>query len=313
MPDRFTESLSIAAAEQETGLPKDVLRAWERRYGFPVPLRDANGDRIYPADQIRRLRLLRILTDLGQRPGKLARLDEADLAARIAALRAQDCSADQPAGHPAVIAECLALVASDAAPELEERFNAEVLRVGLERFASDVAAPLCVETGLAWERGEIGVYQEHVFSQVLARCLRQSIDRLTRASSARTSPAHARVLLTTVPGEIHELGLLMVQATLAVHGAACLNLGPQTPLHDVIDAARKYDCTVVALSFSSWFDARRAATALAELRDKLPESVDLWAGGANAALRRPLPQGIRVFTRLDGIARALAGAREAER
>ena len=37
--------IGIAAVERETGLSKDTLRVWERRYGFPRPLRDANGER----------------------------------------------------------------------------------------------------------------------------------------------------------------------------------------------------------------------------------------------------------------------------
>ncbi|MGE0106807.1 MAG: MerR family DNA-binding transcriptional regulator, partial [Thiomonas sp.] len=40
--------LSIAAVERDTGIGKDTLRVWERRYGFPQPHRDASGDRLYP-------------------------------------------------------------------------------------------------------------------------------------------------------------------------------------------------------------------------------------------------------------------------
>ena len=36
---------NIAAVERDTGLSKDVLRMWERRYGFQVPKRDANSER----------------------------------------------------------------------------------------------------------------------------------------------------------------------------------------------------------------------------------------------------------------------------
>src|SRR3954471_9640602 len=63
--------LTIAAVEREVGLSKDVLRVWERRYGFPVPLRDRNDERLYPADQVRRLRLVKRLMDQGHRPGRL--------------------------------------------------------------------------------------------------------------------------------------------------------------------------------------------------------------------------------------------------
>ena len=54
-------SFTIANVERETGLSKDLLRMWERRYGFPAPERDANGDRVYPAEQVERLRKIKRL------------------------------------------------------------------------------------------------------------------------------------------------------------------------------------------------------------------------------------------------------------
>ena len=67
--------MSIAAVERETGLPKDTLRVWERRYGFPRPERDSRGERLYPEDQIARLRTVKRLMDRGMRPGRLLALD----------------------------------------------------------------------------------------------------------------------------------------------------------------------------------------------------------------------------------------------
>jgi len=51
------------------------LRIWERRYGFPAPLRDAAGERVYPAEQVQRLRLLKRLLDSGHRPGRVVPAD----------------------------------------------------------------------------------------------------------------------------------------------------------------------------------------------------------------------------------------------
>ena len=63
--------MSIAEVERDVGLSKDVLRVWERRYGFPAPERDVNGERLYPAEQLARLRLIKRLMDQGHRPGRL--------------------------------------------------------------------------------------------------------------------------------------------------------------------------------------------------------------------------------------------------
>ena len=53
--------VNIAAVERDTGLSKDTLRVWERRYGFPAPMRDRFGERLYPLEQVDRLRLIRRL------------------------------------------------------------------------------------------------------------------------------------------------------------------------------------------------------------------------------------------------------------
>ncbi len=40
MTNTASAGFNIAAVERDTGLSKDVLRVWERRYGFPAPERD---------------------------------------------------------------------------------------------------------------------------------------------------------------------------------------------------------------------------------------------------------------------------------
>ena len=80
-------SIDISALERETGISKDTLRVWERRYGFPKPLRDANGERTYPLDQLVRLRSIRRLIDSGLRPGHVLRATDSELAALLRQVR----------------------------------------------------------------------------------------------------------------------------------------------------------------------------------------------------------------------------------
>ena len=63
--------LGITAVEQETGISKDTLRVWERRYGYPRPGRDPHGERAYPPEQVEVLRRIRRLMDQGARPGRI--------------------------------------------------------------------------------------------------------------------------------------------------------------------------------------------------------------------------------------------------
>ena len=114
------------------------------------------------------------------------------------------------------------------------------------------------------------------------------------------------ILLTTVPGEAHGLGLLMAEALLTLQACRCLSLGPQTPLADIVAAALAHRIDVVALSFSESLPAAQALPALAELRARLPASVTIWAGGGSAALRGLRVAGIRVIGGLVEIGQAVA-------
>ena len=78
---------TIAAVERDVGLSKDVLRVWERRYGFPSPARDRHGERLYPAGQVVRLRLIKRLMDHGHRPGRLITTPVEELEALAASYR----------------------------------------------------------------------------------------------------------------------------------------------------------------------------------------------------------------------------------
>ena len=85
--------MNISAVERDTGLGKDTLRVWERRYDFPQPVRDANGERLYPAEQVERLRQIKRLMDQGHRPGRLFAASAEELLAHAGTRRA-----GEPAG-----------------------------------------------------------------------------------------------------------------------------------------------------------------------------------------------------------------------
>lgn len=69
-------------------------------------------------------------------------------------------------------------------------------------------------------------------------------------SDLRPKAGAPRVLLTTPPGEAHSLGLLGLQASLALTGAHCISLGLQTPASSVASAAIEWDIAIVCISAS---------------------------------------------------------------
>ena len=281
---------TIAAVEREVGLSKDVLRVWERRYGFPVPNCDPHGERLYPAEQVLRLRLIKRLMDLGHRPGRLMSTAVEELEA-LAAGSPGVGAADADAGSHE-LDELFALVRHHDAAAYLQAMQQRLARQGLRRFVLDTVAPLTVQIGFAWQQGQLQVFEEHLFTELTARVLRQAIATVPGGSEPR-------VLLTTLPKEPHEMGLLMVEAVLSLEGAQCISLGTQMPLMEIVDAVAAHQVDVVALSFSAAFPARQTRALLEQLRAALPRPAELWAGGAGVR-KLAAPDGVMCMASLDG-------------
>jgi MerR family transcriptional regulator, light-induced transcriptional regulator len=299
-----TPSFSIAAVERDTGLSKDVLRVWERRYGFPTPDRDANGERSYPAEQVERLRLIKRLMDLGHRPGKLLATPVEELAA-LAPRR----PAKSPGGKPAEredLDELLLLVKRNDAAGYQQAMQQRLARQGLQHFVQDTIAPLARQVGEAWEDGRVEVFEEHLFTELTKRLLRQAIATLPGGDR------RPRVLLTSVPDEPHMLGLLMAEALLALEGAECIPLGTQMPLLEIARATSAHRADIVALSFSAAFPQRQIPGLLQQLRALLPAEITLWAGGSGV-YRLVAVDGVQLLPGLDDATRALEAWRNRQR
>ena len=303
--------LSIAAVERETGLGKDTLRAWERRYGFPVPQRDAAGIRGYPRPLVDRLKLIRRALLAGQRPGRLLTMPAAELDAVLAGLAATPASRVRTTGAGSVDAldleDGLRALRTGGADALRHWLTLGLARTGLAAFVVAGVAPLTVEVGAAWLDGRIAVYEEHLYSEAVQAVLRSAMVPFQAGLEAHPP----RMLLTTVPGEAHGLGLLMAEALMTLQACHCLSLGTQTPVADIVAAAAAHRIDVVALSFAESLAAAQALPALAELRASLPGRVEIWAGGGSPALRGLRLEGVRVMSRLVEIDDAVAGWRAA--
>jgi MerR family transcriptional regulator, light-induced transcriptional regulator len=285
-PDALT--LGISAVERDTGLSKDTLRVWERRYGFPLPQRDVNGERVYPVDQVEKLQWIKRLMDRGHRPGKIIGHSVEDLIA----LGSRTGFAERPVQGIELV---LRLVRGHQLAELRRHLLQTLMKQGLQRFVIDTLAPLNRAVGDAWMRGELAVFEEHLYTEQIQGVLRNAIGSI---------PVQGRrpcVVLTSFPNESHGLGLLMVEAVLAVEGAACIPLGTETPIAQIVRAAAAHNADIVAVSFSAAFGERQASAGLAELRAMLDARVLLWAGGECVARIRKPVHGAELIPTLEGV------------
>lgn len=289
---KTTTPYSISEIEQETGISRDTLRVWERRYNFPTPTRNQRSERLYNNDQLNRLRLIKQLLDDGMRPGKLVPLDEQQL-------RQLTGKPDDTRPRPTDVAALLDTLTKRPRYALLAQLEALQEQYGLRGFITEVVAPMNQAVGDAWFAGKIGIFDEHYYAEQVRRILTTALVNLPSGNEKQ------RVLLTTLPGELHGLGLLMVACILSIEGADVMLIGVQTPLDEIVRGAVECDCSVVGISCSAYMGRRTIAAQLVKLRKLLPKNVTIWAGGDGVRSLTILQDGIRLFTGLNQVQEAI--------
>jgi len=64
--------IPIGAVSRATGINASTLRIWEQRYGMPKPHRTIGGARRYAPTEVKRLKLIKALVDIGHKPSNLS-------------------------------------------------------------------------------------------------------------------------------------------------------------------------------------------------------------------------------------------------
>ncbi len=277
------EFLSIGAVERDSGIARDTLRIWERRYGFPEPLRNDKGERMYPEGQLRRLQRIRRLLDQGLRPGKVVLLNDADLDLLEAELYPDTSTSDS-------IEHILTVLQTSDGSELEAALSEIYQQQGMQAFITETVVPLLYTVGERWAKGKLQIFEEHLLSEVLTRFLNSEISELQKNTSK------PRVLLATLPGEEHTLGLLMFAALLSARNINVTNLGGEVPLDQIVLAVDRLNADVLGVTFSGAYKYENIRSNINELRDSIPKNVDLWLGGEGVKRMRKLPNGVTRFT-----------------
>ena len=270
-----SELLSIGDICSETGLSPDVVRVWERRYGFPVPVRLPSGHRRYRQADLHRLRLMAEAVAQGHRPSVVAKAGE-DALRRLLI----------PTDLPKVEALFEAVKAMNT-DHMRQLLQESLDELGLKPFLQQVVALLLDRVGMAWADGSIGIQQEHLVTEVLEDLLRELRQK------SRTSSEHGYVLLCTLPGERHRLGMLMAALSYASQGVRTELLGVDLPVASIAQAAKILQVDRVAVSLSIQSAGETTRRLLMDLQDRLPAGCRLLIGGQGSARTR----------RIDGVER----------
>jgi DNA-binding transcriptional MerR regulator len=265
---------SIKAVSQATGITVETLRAWERRYGVVAPERDGSGRRVYGPDQVLRLRLLREASDRGHPIRRLAKLSDSELSGLLAEASAPRTTAG-PGGFAGQLLEAAKNYRVD---ECAQVLTLAIALLPPQRLFADVLQPLLREVGERWHRGELAISQERLVSSTIRRHLGLVLEAYGHTAK------HQHIVFATLPGERHELGLLMAAISCASRGFRAHYLGADLPAEEIARFARETGASVVAISVMLREQLADAQRQLGQLVNALDPGSAIWIGGAASQL-----------------------------
>lgn len=266
------EVFSIGVVAKMTGLTEFTLRAWERRYGVPLPNRSDTGRRVYALREIEKLKILKLLTEGGHSIGEIAHLELSKLNALVKQSIVNSATAQTVLRLVAATTECdlgkLSAILKSAQLENDTR-----------TLLVEVISPTLAEIGRKVIEGELDVYHEHAASSVIRNLLSgilYSMEQMPDKNEAKT------IIFATPEGEHHEFGVLISAILVALRGNKVLYLGPNMPAISLARAIKNTNAAVAVIGCSAPNEAlstTRYKEFVNQLSAEVDTSVPFWFGG----------------------------------
>lgn len=257
-------SYNIKAVAQMVGLLPVTLRAWERRYGLPTPSRGGQGYRLYSEYDVQTLRWLKEQIEngmnIGQAARKLAQMRESGIDPAV--------QEHLPTEKPLSL-ENIRLTVSTSLRALNEKTATEAMRQAfslypVEQIFHQLIKPTMVEIGEMWHRKEIPVAVEHFASHFFQEQL------LSLLNAAPEPYRNGFILAGCMPGEHHQLGLVMIVVLMRLRGWNVIYLGADLSLDRLEEVLSTLRPRLVLFS-STMPDTASNADKLHELIRRIPE------------------------------------------
>jgi DNA-binding transcriptional MerR regulator len=240
--------MRIGELSRRTGVSPELLRAWEQRYALLHPERSPGGFRLYSTEDEARVRRTTALIARGLSAAEAARAATSDPSGD----EAETSWLEALGGE---LRQALDAFDSSAAHLVMDRlFNT----FSMASVVSDVLVPYLRDLGERWADGTVTVAQEHFASNFLR-------GRMLAAAGDWGGGGPSSAVLACLPGEAHDLGLVLFGVLLARRGWRVTFLGADTPFETLETSARTLLPTVVVLATVNEARFREHADAIRRL------------------------------------------------
>jgi methylmalonyl-CoA mutase cobalamin-binding subunit len=256
-----------------TGLSKDVIRVWERRYGLVKPSRSSNRYREYSDEEVALLRFVKAQMEQGATIGSLAAEGHDSLVARIRV--ATPVSAVEQKPHDRLLDDLIGSLDPLDKAGFERRLNGAVAVIPFDEAVQRILLPLQRRIGELWHQGRLDTAVEHYVTKIIQQKLFSVMNQLP------VNEFGPRVLIACPEGETHEIGAQAVAYIAATKGCHVYYLGSDLPSSDLATFCEKIKPDLVLLSLT---EIKAEAAALQQIKEleKLATRWPVGVGGQGA-------------------------------
>lgn len=245
-----------------TGVNAMTLRTWERRYGLIEPRRTATGHRLYTQTHVEAIRRVVSLVQQGVPISRVRDILQAD--------RAQSQRGDET--WLQYRRDMLAAVSRFDERETDRIYDDALSLYSVATVTRRLVLPLFEELGRRWQSIEGAIAEEHFFATYMRSKLGTRLQHRIRYADG------PRLIVACLPGEHHEIGLLLFGLVAHEAGFHTVLLGADTPLREVAHAHRRIGGRAIVLSSSTDPAPEVLDEALPELVRTV--KVPVYVGGA---------------------------------
>jgi len=221
-----------------TGVNPVTLRAWERRYGLIMPARTPKGHRLYSQKDIELVNRIVRLLDGG--------ISISQVSHSIAAPVVEPAENRQQDTSPWLAYQERAIDAILRFDEnhLDTLYNQVLALYPIDIVTEDLLIPVLFTLGKRWENTEGSISEEHFFGAFMRNKLGARFHHRHKKTTGK------KLLVCCLPGEHHEIGVMLFSLAAHDHGYRIVYLGPNMPLRELALTARRAGCDAIVLSGS---------------------------------------------------------------
>ncbi|MBI3356409.1 MAG: cobalamin B12-binding domain-containing protein [Nitrospirae bacterium] len=261
-----------------TGLSKDVIRVWERRFGLLKPTRGANRYRNYSDEDVALLRYLKEQLDAGGSIGELSKWGREELLSRARASAPRVSFVDNT--FTRLLRELLSTLNPFNRVIFEKRLNGAVAVVPFEEALHGILLPLQEQVGQLWHENHIDVAIEHYVTKQIQQKIFSAMNQLPVAEFG------AKVVVACPPGEEHDIAALTVAYRCRVRGCRVYYLGANVPVASLANLCGAVRPDLTIISFPLTLSNDKASELVQTLtREVIPTSPVAVGGHGALAMR----------------------------